>query len=92
MTDRYVYAVALDDEVHKVTSSGNEEWVYTGHSDSVFGVAVDPDGYVYSGSMDDEVHKITPTGNEEWVYTGHSDDVYGVAVDPGTYGAFPHRW
>ncbi|MEX2564210.1 MAG: PQQ-binding-like beta-propeller repeat protein [Candidatus Paceibacterota bacterium] len=79
----YVYSGSRDDEVHKVDSSGNNVWEYTGHSDDINFVAVDSDGNVYSASNDDEVHKIDSAGNNIWTYTGHTGNVSAVAVDSG---------
>jgi len=60
-------------------------WSFTGHTDSVYAVAVDNDGYVYSGGYDDTVRKISPSGTQVWSFTGHTDSVYAVAVDNDGY-------
>ena len=42
VVDLYSYAGSGDNEVHKITPEGNNEWIYTGHGDNVYAVAVDP--------------------------------------------------
>ena len=81
----YIYSGNMGAEVHKTSPDGQTEWVYTGHSDPVRGVAVDADGYVYTASGDTEVHKISPDGERVWAYTGHSNNVRRVAVGAKSY-------
>ncbi|WP_051081497.1 hypothetical protein, partial [Thioalkalivibrio sp. ALE16] len=81
------YRVILPDTANFVAAGGGGEedlcdgtgveevWSFTGHSDRVFGVAVDDAGNVHSGSDDQTVRKIDPNGNEVWSFTGHSDRV-----------------
>ena len=83
-----VYSGGIDDTVRKIDFGTTELWSFTGHTNNVVGVAVDPDGNVYSASDDGTVRKIDPDGTEVWSFTGHTSSVVGVAVDPGIYGAF----
>lgn len=46
-----VYSCASDDEVHKITPTGDQEWVYTGHSGIPIRVAVDPGRYAVSSHL-----------------------------------------
>jgi len=71
--------------VKKISPDGSEVWTFNGHSNNVYGVAVDSEGYVYSGSYDDTVKKISPDGSEVWTFNGHSSTVRGVAVDSEGY-------
>ena len=40
-----VYSGSVDDTVKKIDSSGNELWTFTGHTNTVLSVAVDPGLY-----------------------------------------------
>lgn len=54
--------------VQKVGESGDLIWNYTGHSDRVFGLAVDESQYVYSSGDDSTIQRITPSGNNDWTF------------------------
>ena len=75
-----VYSGVNDDTVRKINSSGNQVWSFTGHTDSVYDVAVDTDGNVYSASLDGTVRKIDSSGSEVWSFTGSTGAVLAVAV------------
>ena len=77
-----VYSGSADETVRKVNFGTSELWSFTGHTDTVRDVAVDPDGNVYTDSSDDSVRKIDSSGVEVWSFTGHTDRVSAVAVDP----------
>ena len=83
----YLYSGSADNTVRKISPDGDEVWSFTGHTDTVWAVAVDAAGYLYSGSVDNTLRKITPDGDEVWSFTGHTATVLTVAVDPGLYGA-----
>ena len=80
-----VYFGSYDNTVRKISPSGSQVWSYTGHTNFVLAVAVDPSGDVYSVSYDNTVHKISPSGTQVWSYTGHTSVVNAVAVDPSGY-------
>jgi len=75
------YSGSYDDTVKKIDPNGSEVWTFSGHTNNVWGVAVDSSGNVYSGSQDDTVKKIDPNGSEVWTFSGHTNNVYSVAVD-----------
>ena len=83
----HVYSASGDDTVRKIDPGSTEVWSFTGHTSTVYAVAVDSDGNVYSASVDDTVRKIDSDGNQVWSFTGHTSTVRGVAVDPGLFGA-----
>ena len=83
-----VYSGSDDETVRKIDFGTTQLWSFTGHTDRVSAVAVDPDGNVYTGSSDETVRKIDSSGAQVWSFTGHTATVYAVAVDPGIYGAF----
>ena len=58
-----------------------KDWEFTGHTGTVYSVAVDGQGNVYSGSDDNKVVKISPSGSKIWEFTGHTSGVSSVAVD-----------
>lgn len=54
----YVYVASRDSpRVQKISTEGNYEWNYTGHTDRVFGLAVDENQNVYSSGDDTTVKK-----------------------------------
>lgn len=71
-----VYIASDEAEAHKLTPDGEQVWAYAGHSEFVYGVAVDADGFVYTASAD---------GEQGWAYTGHTNRVEGVAAFPGAF-------
>ena len=84
--NEYVYAGLSDDTVRKINTNDGTEvtsggWPFTGHTSTVYDVAVDPNGNVYTAGNDSTVKKIDPSGNEVWSFNGHSSTVRGVAVD-----------
>jgi hypothetical protein len=59
---------------------------YTGHSDTVSGLDVGPDGYLYSASYDNGVHKIDPSDmSVVGTYTGHTNAIESLKVGPGGF-------
>ena len=81
--DAMIFTASSDEEVHALTSDGEEVWRFTGHSDPVRGVAVDADGYVYTGAAasSNQIRKLTSDGDEVWRYPRHNFGVVDVAVD-----------
>jgi streptogramin lyase len=80
---QYIYATSYDNTVRKIDSNGTEVWSFTGFTDDVYSIAVEPNGdYVYAGSHDigTTLRKIDSAGNEVWSFTGFTDDVYSIAV------------
>ena len=65
----------------KISPSGSKVWEFTGHTNSVYSVAVDDQGNVYSGGGDNKVMKISPSGSKVWEFTGHTNSINSVAVD-----------
>ena len=64
------------------SSTGKHIRTLKGHSDSVYGVAVSPDGYFVISSSGDETIKIweLKTGKNIRILRGHSGSIYRVAV------------
>ncbi|AFG37847.1 PQQ-binding-like beta-propeller repeat protein [Spirochaeta africana] len=75
-----VYAGGFDNTVRSIDASGNQIWVFEGHTDDVRNITADADGYVYSSSRDETVRKITPEGQEAWSFDV-GGDAMSVAVD-----------
>lgn len=70
----YSYGCSSDTTIRKLRPDGTEEWVFSGHDNSIVGLAVGFDGAVYSASADTEsnsgeVKKVSPDGTEVWSKT-----------------------
>lgn len=85
----FVYIGLANNDILKIDANTGVEdvgWRFTGHTDKVTGVAVDPDGYVYSSSYDGTVRKIDPDGNEVWKFEKHTSTyIMDVGVDSDGY-------
>ncbi|MFS1513622.1 PQQ-binding-like beta-propeller repeat protein [Chengkuizengella sp. SCS-71B] len=67
--------------VKKIDLNGNIVWEHTGHTNTVYALALDH-GYLYSGSADNTVHKIDiSNGNLVWATAFASENVRSLAVD-----------
>jgi tRNA pseudouridine-54 N-methylase len=76
----FLYSGGKDDTLRRIDSEGNQVWVFTGHSDPIYSLAVDSSGTVYSGSLDNTLRKIGSNGVEIWSFDFGSALV-AVAVD-----------
>lgn len=95
----FVYSAGVDNEVHKTNAdTGENDWIYTGHTDDVNGISANSDDGIYTGDSAGEVHKIDPdTGDQQWTYTGHSNTVWTITADnsgnvySGSWGGQVHK-
>jgi len=92
LADKVANVETGDYSVGDTVSTGNispqhssQLWAFTGHTDTVYAVAVDSSDYVYSGGNDATAKKIDSNGNEVWTFTRHEYKVYSIAVDSDGY-------
>lgn len=94
-----LYSVVVDDagfvyhnsgdDTRKLTPEGVEVWEAAGNTNTVYAVAVDPEGYVYSTNSSGRIYKFAPTGGAPiWtrVTTGFLES-RAIAVDPGRHAS-----
>ncbi|MBZ5525403.1 MAG: WD40 repeat domain-containing protein [Acidobacteriia bacterium] len=91
---RYVASAGMDRTLRLWDSkSENLRTIFTGHSNTVFGLAFDNTGRLLSGSADGRVKIWDPlTGRELLALAGHTSSVASVAVSPNGKMAATASW
>ena len=82
VADPTIHLVSNDSIVRQLSSGGDLNWEFTGHSSQFVttAVAVDAIGNVYSVSSDRTLRKLDSNGNELWSFT-ENNDIVSVGVD-----------
>lgn len=81
----FLFSGSQDNTVRKLTLEGEEIWSFTGHTESIYSLVVEPNGYVYSGEYESQLIKISPEGNQIWLYDNFTENIDNVAVNNNGY-------
>ena len=72
---------SINEEVHKIDTSGNVAWVYSAHNGSIKDLAVEEGGQLYTASTDSELHKLDSGGEPIWEFTSSEGGLGNVTLD-----------